>query len=176
MPAFDKVMIGAVYTDFLIVKESVYDLCGFNCTHFQSETESKAYQACSFKLNHSLIIYRTAKITPKKIGQFVALWKRDTTGCTMPFELSDAFELIVINARDKAHFGQFILPKAILEAKGIISSQKEGKRGIRVYPPWEDADNKQARKTQQWQLDYFLDIPINGEAVDIERAVKLYQS
>jgi hypothetical protein len=176
MPEFEnKGMIESAYANFLIVKESVYDLCGFSCTDFKPETESKAYQACSFRLNSSLIIYRAAKITPKKIGQFVVLWKRNAAGHTTPFELSDAFEFIVITTRDKEHFGQFIFPKAILEAKGIISSVKEGKRGIRVYPPWEDAISRQAQKTQQWQLDYFLDMPANDGTLNIERAVRLYQ-
>jgi hypothetical protein len=38
----------------------------------------------------------------------------------------------------------------------IISTHlKEGKRGMRVYPPWDLPSSKQAKKTQQWQLPYF---------------------
>ena len=40
----------------------------------------------------------------------------------------------------------------------ISTSKKEGKRGFRVYPPWDTATNKQAVKTQQWQLDYYYEI------------------
>jgi hypothetical protein len=47
--------------------------------------------------------------------------------------------------------------KSVLADKGIITKNgKEGKRGIRVYPPWDIATNKQAEKTQSWQTKYFL--------------------
>uniref|UniRef100_UPI00403F9B42 MepB family protein n=1 Tax=Paenibacillus sp. FSL K6-1318 TaxID=2975291 RepID=UPI00403F9B42 len=42
--------------------------------------------------------------------------------------------------------------------RDIISNQdKGGKRAIRVYPPWGNPTSKQALKTQQWQLEYFMD-------------------
>ncbi|RYE38879.1 MAG: MepB domain containing protein, partial [Sphingobacteriales bacterium] len=41
-------------------------------------------------------------------------------------------------------------------AHDILSGNgKNGKRGFRVYPPWDLTENSQARKTQQWQLEYF---------------------
>jgi len=47
----------------------------------------------------------------------------------------------------------------VLADKEIITRNgKEGKRGIRVYPPWDIATNKQAEKTQNWQSNYFLTI------------------
>jgi hypothetical protein len=27
---------------------------------------------------------------------------------------------------------------------------------MRIYPPWDKADNSQAKKTQAWQLQYFI--------------------
>ena len=48
-----------------------------------------------------------------------------------------------------------------------------GKRAIRVYPPWDNELNKQAQKTQAWQLNYFLEIPINNP-IDYDRVHKLY--
>ena len=50
---------------------------------------------------------------------------------------------------------------------------KGGKRGIRVYPSWDKAVNAQAQKTQQWQLNYFLEIPAQ-KSIEYERADKLY--
>ena len=49
---------------------------------------------------------------------------------------------------------------AFLLSSGIIFSQnkKQGKRGIRVYPPWDKTENNQARKTQAWQIKYFLSL------------------
>jgi hypothetical protein len=46
-----------------------------------------------------------------------------------------------------------------LAEKGIISQDKKnGKRGIRVYPPWDTVTNKQASKTQNWQVKHFVAI------------------
>ena len=46
-----------------------------------------------------------------------------------------------------------------MAVKGIISKNGEnGKRGIRVYPPWDIVTNKQAEKTQSWQHKYFVAI------------------
>jgi hypothetical protein len=47
----------------------------------------------------------------------------------------------------------------VFHQQGILSDNiKEGKRAIRVYPPWDKAENKQAIKTQAWQLLYFLEV------------------
>ncbi len=41
--------------------------------------------------------------------------------------------------------------------KGIISLSKQGgKRAMRVYPPWDKPESKQAAKTQVWQVCIFL--------------------
>ena len=56
-----------------------------------------------------------------------------------------------------------MLEVIILINKEIVSDKKEGKRAIRVYPPWDIAINKQAQKTQKWQLNYFLEIPQNQQ-------------
>jgi len=42
-----------------------------------------------------------------------------------------------------------------------------------VYPPWDITTNKQAKKTQAWQLEYFLDVP-NNEPINLYRAYTLY--
>jgi hypothetical protein len=60
-----------------------------------------------------------------------------------------------------------------LVEKGIISDKREGKRAIRVYPPWDFTESKQAQKIQKWQLNYFLQIPIDGN-LDINRIKLLY--
>ncbi len=159
--------------DFILAKELLYEPCGFNCTEPILELESAEYGACDFKLNDFNIKFRVAKITPTKTGQFVTLWKRNKQGIIEPFRLDDEIDFFIISTRKDNHFGQFIFPKAVLYEKGVISDErKEGKRAIRVYPPWDDANSKQAQKTQQWQLKYFLEIPEDG-AVDLLRA-KIY--
>ncbi|MEA5260774.1 MepB family protein [Arcicella aquatica] len=160
--------------DFLLAKVLVYNQCGFKCTEPIPATESAEYGACDFRLDSLNIKYRMAKITPTKTGQFVTLWKRNNEGIIEPYDINDEIDFVVISTRSDNHFGQFIFPKAVLLQKGILSGNyKEGKRAIRVYPPWDIANSKQALKTQQWQLAYFLEIPDNGLA-DLVLAKRLF--
>jgi len=123
------------------------------------EKESTAYDACRFEINGLKIISRNAKITPKKSGQFVTCWKRSEQGITQPFQDTDSVDLLVINVQSDQRLGQFVFPKSILIEKGIISSTtKGGKRGLRVYPSWDDPTSKQAIQTQKWQLQYFINL------------------
>ena len=152
-------IINSFHNDLKIAKKLVYDKCGFDLTDTNLHTESTAYGACSFQLNGKTIQHRISKITPTKTGQFVTLWKRNKDGITEPFDFSDNIDFIIITARSADNFGQFIFPIAVLADKGIITRNgKEGKRGIRVYPPWDIATNKQAEKTQNWQIEYFITI------------------
>jgi len=149
----------------------LYQAAGIICTNIKIESESLEYTAATFQLNTKKIIFRVAKITPTKIGQFVTIWKRNQESITTPFEYTDAFDFIIIVTRKENQVGQFIFPKSILLDRGIVSgSNKEGKRGIRVYPPWDKTESKQAKNTQQWQLNYFLDYSIGLNA---ERLKKL---
>ncbi len=105
--------------------------------------------------NAKTLIFK-AKITPKKVGQFVCVWKRGADGTTQPYSLEDQLETMEIEVEKEDKQGKFVFPKAVLVEQGIISVQgKGGKRGMRVYPPWDIADNAQAKKTQSWQLKYF---------------------
>lgn len=105
-----------------------------------------------------------SKITPTKTGQFVTLWKRNSNGITEPLDSIDPFDFVIIAARFDNHFGLFIFPKHVLATQGIITHQdKSGKRGFRVYPPWDKAVNKQAMKTQEWQCEYFFVVDEGGE-------------
>lgn len=148
--------------DLIIAKETVYDCCNFEITRPEQESESVDYDAYRFYLNGKSICYRKAKITPTKTGQFVTLWKRNTTGIIEPFDFLDAIDYVIISVRKDDLLGQFIFPKSILLEKGIFSTAtKEGKRATRVYPPWDETTNQQAQKTQKWQLDYFYEITPN---------------
>ncbi|PRZ21689.1 MepB family protein [Flavobacterium granuli] len=154
--------------ELLLAKELIYNPCGFVCSEPLAEKESKEYQAHTFSLNKHIICYRLAKITPTKTGQFVTLWKRSPDGPIAPFHIEDKIDFFIISCRKENNFGQFVFPKTVLQHKAILSDNfKEGKRAIRVYPPWDLDLNKQAQKTQQWQQDYFIEIsedkPINIE-------------
>ena len=155
-------------------KELVFDKCGFELRNLEIEKESTEYSACKFDLNTVKILFRVAKITPTKIGQFVTFWKRSEKGPIEPYTASDEIDFFIINTKSDNQFGQFIFPKSVLSQQGIISTNlKEGKRGIRVYPPWDLTVSKQAQKTQKWQLEYFLEIPLN-KSVNLDIAKQLY--
>ncbi|VAW10330.1 hypothetical protein MNBD_BACTEROID03-1593 [hydrothermal vent metagenome] len=155
-----------------IIKTKIYDKCELKISDFKTEAESKEYDACRFKLNGLSIISRNAKITPKKVGQFVTFWKRSGNGSIEPLNETDRVDFYVVNIRTKSHFGQFVFPKAVLIKKRIISTEKkDGKRGFRVYPIWDRTKNKQAEKTQKWQLNYFYEI---SAKTDLKKVNKLY--
>lgn len=155
-------------TDLQLAEKLLYNECGFQLQHLVWNSESANYGACSFELNNKLIQYRVANITPTKIGQFVAIWKRNSEGITAPFDVSDSLDFMIISVRDSENFGQFIFPKSVLVSHGIISqNEKGGKRGIRVYAPWDKPENKQAIKTQAWQVNYFVEIRENSN-LDLE--------
>ncbi|QDH80734.1 MepB family protein [Echinicola soli] len=156
------------------INTEIYKKCGLNISGIHLEKESKEYNACRFELNGQKIISRNAKITPKKVGQFVTFWKRNENGPIEPLEENDQIDFYVVNVRTESEFGQFVFPKSVLIKKGIISTEnKEGKRAFRVYPNWDIVKSKQAERTQKWQLDYFYKI---DDLTDIEKVTKLYKT
>jgi hypothetical protein len=165
-----------LHPDLYATQNLVFKTCGFKYSKPLPELESAEYAAYSFEVNGSPIRFRAAKTTPIKIGQFVTLWKRIANGPIQPYDISDPIDFYIISTRKKDYFGQFVFPKTILEQKNILSKHgKGGKRAIRVYPPWDIPHSPQAKKTQKWQLDYFLTIPQNT-SVDCDRAHGLYKA
>ncbi|MDF2648852.1 MAG: MepB domain containing protein [Paenibacillus sp.] len=163
-----------IHSDLLATKNLVYNVCGFDCSQPLEEAQNAEYGAYLFHLDSLSIRFRVAKITPTKVGQFVTLWHRIGDGSIQPYDVSDPVDFFVISTRSGNNFGQFVFPKHALLKQNIVSNQGEGgKRAIRVYPPWDKTISNQAQKTQKWQLDYFLDIPIN-EPIDCDRARMLY--
>lgn len=129
----------------------------FRINDFKSEIESSQYEACNFNLENSKIYFRKAKITPKKVGQFVVFWKRISSGVIAPFEETDAFDFLIVETESETDLGYFVFPKSLLIARKIVSTPlNEGKRAFRIYPPWSISLNKQALDSQKWQDDYFV--------------------
>lgn len=155
-----------------LIKSTIYDKCGLPIAAFKKEVESKEYDACRFELNGLRIISRISKITPKKVGQFVTFWKRNSNGIIEPLNEFDPIDFYVVTVKTDTQLGQFVFPKSILITKGIISTdRKEGKRGFRVYPVWDTTISNQAAKTQSWQLKYFYEI---DEKIDFTKVMELY--
>ena len=124
--------------------------------NYKLDKEATAYKGCTYELAGIKIIERTAKITPTKIGQFVTCWKRNEQKITEPYKDSDPIDFFYIKVMHTKKLGVFKFPKKALIQHGILSTEKkDGKRGFRVYPAWDKPTNKQAIKTQLWQLKYF---------------------
>ncbi len=163
-----------IHSDLLATKDLVFNPCRFECSQPLLEAQNAEYGAYVFQLNALSVRFRVAKITPTKVGQFVTLWERIGDGPIQPYDLSDPVDLFVISTRKGNRFGQFVFPKAELCNHDIVSKQgKGGKRAIRIYPPWDTPTSRQAQKTQDWQLDYFLETPVNSP-IDCVRARMLY--
>lgn len=159
-----------MHIDLLEAQKLTYTPNGLICKNIIIETESQEYGACNFTINNKNIKFRSAKITPTKIGQFVTLWKRIGNGPIMPFDMADDIDLFVISVRNADHFGQFVFPKSVLYEKGYVSKDdKGGKRAMRVYPPWDITDSAQAKKTQTWQVLYFFEISPTNDNSKIQK-------
>lgn len=151
--------INTLPSDLLLVQERVYTPCNLTLHSYAIENESQEYHAASFKLNDYKIIFRIAKITPTKAGQFVTIWKRNGSGPIMPFDANDPIDFFMIGIRENDRVGQFIFPKQVLlEHDYICHNGTGGKRAIRVYPPWVTVDSPIAQKNQDWQTKYFFEI------------------
>jgi len=141
----------------------------------QEETQNADYGAGIFQLNAKSIRFRVAKITPRKIGQFVAFWEKDENHKNQPFSDATATDLLVINTfTTDNRWGQFVFPKEVLLQQHILQTATiKGKMAIRVYPHWEKPTSKQAIYTQQWQLNYFVEIN-DQDPITISKLLKLY--
>ena len=155
------------------IQRPMYEQCALKVSDVIIEPESKEYAACRFQLNGLSVICRTAKITPKKSGQFVTFWKRNGNGPIQPFDHTDSIDFFVVNANTENRSGQFVFPISVLIKRGVISNEKkEGKRAFRVYPSWDIPKNKQAERTQKWQLECFVEL---NESTDVKKVTRLYQ-
>ncbi|MCG2610833.1 MepB family protein [Flavobacterium sp. SM15] len=152
-----------------VVKELLFDSLGYEINNFILDDQGKEYSACEFQFSDLKVVFRAAKVTPTKVGQFVTLWKRNKNGVTQPFDATDPYDFAIIAVRSGERFGLFVFSKQVLIQQGILTTQiRQGKRGFRIYPPWDLAPNKQAQKTQEWQLNYFFEIN-SDNPVDLER-------
>lgn len=130
------------------------------------EEQGSDYEAGTVTLDGQTWHIRTARVTPKKPGAFVAFWRRDdATHETRPFEAGEVGAGLMVFVRDGERFGVFRFTAAHLGRLGITSGGGEaatrpraGKRGFRVYPSWVSGLNPQATKTQRQQDPAFVPV------------------
>ena len=76
--------------------KNIYKKHNINISDLKPEKESLEYSACDATFDGKRAKFRIAKITPKKIGQFVTLWKRGNNGSIQPFDASDNIDFVII--------------------------------------------------------------------------------
>lgn len=122
----------------------------------QPEEQSSDYESGTVKIGSDTWRIRTARVTPKKPGAFVAVWKREAHGETRPFKREEYSAGLMVFVREAEKFGVFRFSTAQLAALGVLrSGDQEGKRGFRVYPSWSTGLNRQAAVTQRRQSPAF---------------------
>ena len=98
---------------------------------------------------------RTARTTPTKPGAFVAFWRRDVNGTTIPFGAVDLGAGLLVFVDQADGRGVFRFTAGELLELGVASGKRQGKRGFRVYPSWCTGLNPQATATQRAQASAF---------------------
>lgn len=125
----------------------------------QEEVQNKAYGAGIFSINHVTIRLRVAKVTPKKTGQFVVFWHKDSQNNNQAYAYDGAPDLtmiVVTSPQNKK--SAFLFPKEVLWQKGILrTASQKGKMAMRVYPPWDEPISQQALLTKKWQSLYYVE-------------------
>lgn len=112
---------------------------------------------------------RSGKITPTKVGLFVTHWRRTADGTTGPYGVHDSADTLLVTAAENGPHparGVFVFDRASLVAHGIVERDGHGgKRGFRVYPPWSPTAPGQAARTQRWQVEHFVPLPLADGAL-----------
>ena len=140
------------------IELKIFNSCDLKILTIEQDLDNADYSGASIYFNKYKMKFRNAKITPKKIGQFVTLWKKNLVHKNEPYHIDDDFDYYIIVAKEKQKFGFFFFPKQVLVKQNILSEENRiGKMGFRVYPVWDAPTNKQAIKTKQWQASYFID-------------------
>lgn len=132
-------------------------LCISDIVH---QREGDEYGAVRFQLNGTTALFRHAKHTPTKIGQFVTLYKRETSRSEIaPIDQIDGIRCVFVLADDDPRFGMFVLGSSLLAKMDIFSvGSRGGKRAFRVYGPWTEPTANQAVKTKAWQCAQFAEL------------------
>ncbi|MCH4167657.1 MAG: MepB family protein [Streptococcaceae bacterium] len=155
-----------------LIEELAGSLKFFEIEQLIMEEQNREYEGMTFYLNNVQFRSRLAKLTPKKEGYFVVFWEKNTENKNQPYCCEMSPEKIIVSVIDNNFRGQFVFPKTVLLKQGVLSGvNSKGKMAIRVYPSWTDNLNISAKKTQQWQSDYFIDLSLE---VNLERLEELY--
>ena len=151
---------GSLPDSFNLFQEQFLKPLGKTAANIEREKESAEYGAVRFEMDGQTCLFRQAKHTPKKIGQFVALWKRPAmSGEIAPFDRDDGIDKVIVLADEHPRFGVFVFPCRLLAEKDIFSEKSiGGKRAFRVYAPWVMPSAAQAKRAKIWQCAHFAEL------------------
>lgn len=136
------------------------------------ENQNSDYEGFLLQINNHVYRTRLAKLTPKKKGYFVAVWEKDPTGTNQAYNYEESPEKLIVSIINGEKRGQFIFPKDVLLTYGVLKNSKQkGKMALRVYPSWITDLNETAKKTQAWQVLYFIDL---SDRYEIEKLKEMY--
>lgn len=146
--------------------------------NYHEEPQNSKYESFVFSISQYTFRNRLAKKTPAKKGYFVAFWEKDKHNKNQAFDFRESPDFLIVHVFENEHKGVFLFPKAVLLNQNILRTpQIKGKMAMRVYPLWERHLNKTAEKTQQWQLDYFINLSKTPVAYDkFESILKVGES
>jgi len=152
---------GSIPDSFNLFQEQFLKPLGKTAVNIEREKESAEYGSVRFEMDGQTCLYRQAKHTPKKVGQFAALWKRPAmSGEIAPFDYDDGIDRVIILVGEHPRFGVFVFPCRLLVEKDIFSEKSiGGKRAFRVYAPWVMMPSAaQAKRAKIWQCDHFVEL------------------
>lgn len=136
------------------------DVLSFQKEDIQSytiEKQNEDYGGILITTKDTTYRIRVAKQTPKKTGQFLALWEKDGKNQNRAYRYDDFPDYLIIVCHSEEAIGLFQFSKQTLKEKGILkTNNQKGKMGFRVYPSWDVPQNSQAMKTQAWQMLFFI--------------------
>lgn len=128
-------------------------------TNLKKDIDAQAYNGIQFYWGSKKVVFRKAKLTPKKAGLFVTLWHRNEHQKSVPFGPQDDLDYLFVVVEEHNKKGIFFFPRTALVQLNIVSTpQQSGKRGFRIYPSWATSLNRQAQKTQAEQQPYFIEL------------------
>jgi len=107
------------------IKNEICNICKLLIFEFENEPESLEYDACRFELNRLKIICRNAKVTPKKIGQFVTFWKRNGNGPNEPFNEIEKIDFYTVNVRTEKNSDNLFSPIYFDKKRNNLNGQKK---------------------------------------------------
>lgn len=152
----------------------VYKPNNLMITNLKEEKQNAEYAGCLFHLNNKTIRFRKSKVTPNKIGQFVSFGRKMKICRNRAFSYEAAPDLLVITCIADNKLGQFIFPKEVLLKEKILRTQSQtGKMAMRIYPVWDTTVSNQAKRSQTWQLHYFVDLS-DSNNLPIDKLLNLY--